>query len=56
VSLCGSIIPYMNNIITYIGRSTMFLNSTRSMSFENTKKVICERLELNYNDVEIYIT
>jgi len=56
VSLCGSIIPYMNNIITYISRSTMFLNGTRSMSFKNTKKVICERLELNYNDVEIYIT
>ena len=56
MSLCGSIIPYTNNIITYIGKSTIFLNGTRSMSFENTKKVICGRLELNYNDVEIYIT
>jgi hypothetical protein len=34
----------------------MFLNATRSMSFKNTKNIICGRLELNYNDVEIYIT
>jgi len=34
----------------------MFLNATKSMSFKNTKNIICGRLELNYNDVEIYIT
>jgi hypothetical protein len=26
------------------------------VSFEDTKKVICGRVELNYNDVEINIT
>ena len=35
----------------------MFLNVTRGMSFEDTKKKkLCERLELNYNDIEINIT
>ena len=47
----------MNNNITYIDKSTMFLNVTRGMSFEDTKKKkLCERLELNYNDIEINIT
>jgi hypothetical protein len=32
------------------------LNGTIGMSFEDIKKVVCGRLELNYNDVEIDIT
>ena len=52
----GIIVHSINNNIIYIGESIVFMNCTRGMSFENTKKVICERLELNYNDVEIYIT
>jgi hypothetical protein len=34
----------------------MSLNGTKDMSFEDTKKYICGRLELNYNDVEIDFT
>jgi hypothetical protein len=34
----------------------MCLNGTRCMSFEDTKNVICGRLELNYNDAEIDIS
>jgi len=52
----GTVVPDTNNNITYIGRSTVFLNVTRSMSFKDTKNVICGRLELNYNDVGIDIT
>jgi len=51
-----TIILDMNNNITYIGQSTVFLNSIRGMPFEDTKKVICGRLELNYNDVKKDIT
>jgi hypothetical protein len=46
----------MNNNITYISRSSVFLNGTRGMSFKDTKKIICGRLELNYNDIKIDIT
>jgi hypothetical protein len=35
--------------VTYIDESTIFLNATRDMSFKDTKKIIGERLELNYN-------
>jgi len=51
-----NIIPDMNNNITYISRSSVFLNGTRGMSFKDTKKIICGRLELNYNDIKIDIT
>jgi len=51
-----TVVPDTNNNITYIGRSIMFLNGTRSMLFKDTKNVICGRLELNYNDVGIDIT
>jgi hypothetical protein len=52
----GTVVPDTNNNITYIGRSTVFLNGTWSMSFKDTKNVICGILELNYNDVGIDIT
>jgi hypothetical protein len=32
------------------------LNAARGMSFEDLKKIIYGRIELNYNDVEIDIT
>ena len=48
----GIIVPDTSNCSTYICGNIMFLN----MSFEDTKKYICGRLELNYNDVEIDIT
>jgi hypothetical protein len=51
-----TIVPDMNNSITYIGRSIILLNGTRGMSFEDIEKVICGKLELNYNDIEIDIT
>jgi len=51
-----TIIPDMNNNITYISRNGVFLNGTRGMSFKDIKKVIYGRLELNYNDIEIDIT
>ena len=35
---------------------TVFFNATRGLSFEDTKKIICGRLGLNYNDIEIDIT
>ena len=47
----NTIIHDMNNSITYIDRSTIFLNATRDMSFEDTEQVIYGRLEFNYNDV-----
>jgi len=52
----GTIVLDTNNSITYIGRWTVFLNDTISMSFEDIIKVICGRLELNYNDIKIDIT
>jgi len=52
----GTIILDTNNSIIYIGGSTVFLNGIRGMSFKDAKKIICERLELNYNDVKIDIT
>ena len=52
----GTIIPCMNNSITYIDKSTEFLNATKSVPFKDTKQIICGRLELNYNDIEIDIT
>ena len=51
-----TIVHGTNNSITYIGRSIVLLNGIGGMSFEDTKKVIRGRLELNYNDVEINIT
>ena len=51
-----TIVLDMNNSITYIVKSTVFLNGIIGMSFEDIKKVMCERLKLNYNDVEINIT
>ena len=51
-----TIVPGTNNSITYIGRSIVLLNGIGGMSFEDTKKIIRGRLELNYNDVEIDIT
>jgi len=33
----------------------VFLNDTSDVSFEDTKNIICGRVELNYNDVEIDI-
>jgi len=48
----GIIVPDTSNCSTYICGNIMFLN----MSFEDTKKYICGRLEFNYNDVEIDIT
>jgi len=51
-----TVVPDTNNNITYIGKSTVFLNGTGSMSFKDTKNVICGILELNYNDVGIDIT
>jgi len=52
----GIIVSDTNNCSTYICGNIMFLNGTRDMSFEDTKKYICGRLNLNYNDVEIDIT
>ena len=52
----GTIVPDINNNIIYISRSSVFLNDIRGMSFKDTKNVICGRLELNYDDIEIYIT
>jgi hypothetical protein len=52
----GTIVPYMNNSIIYIDERNVFLNANRGMSFEYTKNVICERLRMNYNEVEINIT
>jgi uncharacterized protein YlbG (UPF0298 family) len=63
----GTIVPYMNNSIIYIDERNVFLNATRGMSFKYTKNVrgmsfkytknvICERLGMNYNEVEINIT
>jgi hypothetical protein len=46
----------MNNNITCIRENILFLNGTRGISFEDTKKIIRGRLELNYNDVKIDIT
>jgi hypothetical protein len=37
-------IPDMNNNITYISRSSVFLNGTRGMSFKDTKKLYVEDL------------
>jgi hypothetical protein len=37
-----TIVLDMNNSITYLDGSTMFLNGTRGMSFEDTKKVTYE--------------
>ena len=47
----STIIHDMSNSITYIDGSTIFLNATRDMSFEDTMQIIYGRLELNYNDV-----
>jgi len=52
----STIVHDTNNSITYICRNTVFLNDIKGMSFDDTKKVICGRLELNYNDTEIDIT
>ena len=52
----GTIILDTNNSITYIDKSTVFLNGIRGMPFEDTKKVTYRTLELNYNDIEIDIT
>ena len=52
----STIVHDTNNSITYIYRSIVFLNDIKGMSFDDTKKVICGRLELNYNDTEIDIT
>jgi hypothetical protein len=52
----SAIVHDTNNNITYTERNIVFLNDTRGMSFEDIKKVICGRLELNYNDVEMDIT
>jgi len=50
------IVHDMNNNITCIRENILFLNGTRGISFEDTKKIIRGRLELNYNDVKIDIT
>jgi len=52
----GTIVPDMNNNITYTDRSIVFLNAAKGMSLEDTKKVTYRRLGLSYNDVEINIT
>jgi len=36
-----TIVLNTNNNIIYIGGSIVFLNGTRGMSFEDTKRVIC---------------
>jgi hypothetical protein len=51
-----TIVHDTNNNITCIKGNTVFLNGTRGILFEDTKKIICGRLELNYNDVKIDIT
>jgi hypothetical protein len=40
----STIVSYTNNNITYIDKSIVFLNATTCMSFEDTKKVICENI------------
>jgi hypothetical protein len=52
----GTIVPDMNNNITYADGSIVFLNAVKDMSLEDTKKVTYRRLGLGYNDVEINIT
>jgi hypothetical protein len=52
----GTIVPDMNNNITYTDESIVFLNAAKGMSLEDTKKVTYRRLGLSYNDVEINIT
>jgi hypothetical protein len=52
----GTIISDTNNSITYIDKNYMFLNANKGMSSEDIKQSICERLVLNYNDVEIRIS
>ena len=37
-------------------KSIVFLNGIGNISFEDTKKIIRERLELNYDDVKLDIT
>jgi hypothetical protein len=48
-----TIVPDTNNSITYIEKN---INATKGMSFEDTEKIICGRLRLNYNSVGIDIT
>ena len=52
----NTIVSDTNNSITYIDKNIVFLNTTRGVSLEDTKKIIRGRLGLNYNDVEIVIT
>jgi hypothetical protein len=49
----GTIVPDTNNSITYIDKN---INVTKGISFKDTKKIICGRLGLNYNNIGIDIT
>ena len=40
----STIVSDTNNNITYIDESIVFLNATTDMSFEDTKKVVCEKI------------
>jgi len=51
-----TVIPDVNNNITYNGRSNVLLNANLGMSLEDIKKVICQVVGWNYNDVEVDIT
>jgi hypothetical protein len=46
----------MNSSITYNGRNSLLLNGNLGMSYAKMKEIICYRLGMNYNDIDVKIT
>jgi len=51
-----TIVPNVNNNITYNGESNLLLNGNSGMSYAEMKEIISHGLAWNYNDIDVEIT
>jgi len=52
----GTIIYDVNSSIICDGGSSLLLNGNLGMSYAKMKEIICYRLGMNYNDIDVKIT